>query len=273
MSFMSADTFLGITVMEEDLGLYLSDFVSTLDNVPSEIVFLLRELRLKDEQYLSVRRRIQARDTELSRLLRTPVPSSVDVEKYIRERTLKENDINRGIARDYDEARQLADDKIKVAGKVTELLNKHASRLEEDLERFSQFDIGGDEVYGYGGSLSWAGTMTPGGGGRYNEEYYGDGSTTRRRTQLQKSAQKKKAVQVDTRKKVVEERDDYYEDENGEVDDTLYCFCRQISFGQMVACDNGDNCPYEWFHFECVGLTEQPKGSWYCSDCAMKLKK
>lgn len=30
-------------------------------------------------------------------------------------------------------------------------------------------------------------------------------------------------------------------------------FCRRISFGSMVACENPD-CPIEWFHFECVGL-------------------
>lgn len=30
----------------------------------------------------------------------------------------------------------------------------------------------------------------------------------------------------------------------------------QVSFGQMIACEN-DECEIEWFHFECVGLTEQ----------------
>jgi hypothetical protein len=35
----------------------------------------------------------------------------------------------------------------------------------------------------------------------------------------------------------------------------------------MVACDNPE-CPIEWFHFACVGLTEQPKGKWYCPECA-----
>ena len=35
--------------------------------------------------------------------------------------------------------------------------------------------------------------------------------------------------------------------------------------GRMVACDN-PNCPREWFHFECVGLTRKPRGKWYCSD-------
>ncbi|KAL0081612.1 hypothetical protein F4703DRAFT_1931306 [Phycomyces blakesleeanus] len=52
----------------------------------------------------------------------------------------------------------------------------------------------------------------------------------------------------------------------------LYCSCRQVSFGEMVACD-GQNCPYEWFHMECVGLTAPPKGAWYCNDCLEEMKK
>ncbi|KAB2092465.1 hypothetical protein ERO13_A02G027400v2 [Gossypium hirsutum] len=46
-----------------------------------------------------------------------------------------------------------------------------------------------------------------------------------------------------------------------------YCLCNQVSYGEMVACDN-PNCKIEWFHFGCVGLKEQPKGKWYCPDCA-----
>ncbi|TXG72495.1 hypothetical protein EZV62_001074 [Acer yangbiense] len=45
-----------------------------------------------------------------------------------------------------------------------------------------------------------------------------------------------------------------------------YCFCNQVSYGEMVACDNQE-CKIEWFHFGCVGLKEQPKGKWYCSEC------
>ncbi|KHG19241.1 PHD finger ING1 -like protein [Gossypium arboreum] len=40
-----------------------------------------------------------------------------------------------------------------------------------------------------------------------------------------------------------------------------------LSYGEMVACDN-PNCKIEWFHFGCVGLKEQPRGKWYCPDCA-----
>ncbi|TYZ62147.1 hypothetical protein PybrP1_009618 [[Pythium] brassicae (nom. inval.)] len=50
----------------------------------------------------------------------------------------------------------------------------------------------------------------------------------------------------------------------------IYCDCRRVSYGQMVGCDN-DDCKYEWFHFECVGLTDQPTGKWYCKDCKALL--
>lgn len=50
----------------------------------------------------------------------------------------------------------------------------------------------------------------------------------------------------------------------------IYCSCRRVSFGQMVGCDN-DDCKYEWFHFGCVGLTDQPPGKWYCHDCKTQL--
>jgi hypothetical protein len=51
-----------------------------------------------------------------------------------------------------------------------------------------------------------------------------------------------------------------------------YCYCDQVSSGDMVACDNED-CPREWFHYECIGLTSPPKGSWYCLFCAASGRK
>ncbi|KAF1846069.1 uncharacterized protein K460DRAFT_417223 [Cucurbitaria berberidis CBS 394.84] len=51
-----------------------------------------------------------------------------------------------------------------------------------------------------------------------------------------------------------------------ESDDTKYCFCQRVSFGDMVACDN-DNCQYQWFHWECVNIKEEPVGDWLCPDC------
>ncbi|XP_074649796.1 inhibitor of growth protein 1-like isoform X1 [Tubulanus polymorphus] len=49
-------------------------------------------------------------------------------------------------------------------------------------------------------------------------------------------------------------------------DEPLYCICQQVSFGEMIGCDN-DNCEIEWFHFLCVALVNKPKGKWYCPNC------
>jgi len=51
-----------------------------------------------------------------------------------------------------------------------------------------------------------------------------------------------------------------------------YCLCNQVSYGEMVGCDNPD-CPIEWFHFTCVKLTTKPKGKWFCPKCITDKKK
>ncbi|XP_063220087.1 inhibitor of growth protein 3 [Bacillus rossius redtenbacheri] len=51
-----------------------------------------------------------------------------------------------------------------------------------------------------------------------------------------------------------------------------YCICNQVSYGDMVACDNKD-CPFEWFHYNCVGVMAPPKGRWYCPQCTSSMKR
>lgn len=51
-----------------------------------------------------------------------------------------------------------------------------------------------------------------------------------------------------------------------------YCICQDVSWGEMIGCDNND-CPIEWFHFGCMGLTAKPKGKWYCPKCINLFKK
>lgn len=58
-------------------------------------------------------------------------------------------------------------------------------------------------------------------------------------------------------------------------DNNEYCFCKQRSFGDMIACDNEESCPNgEWFHYKCVGLLNRVdalkyttgKEKWFCSN-------
>lgn len=48
-------------------------------------------------------------------------------------------------------------------------------------------------------------------------------------------------------------------EDDGEEDEPVYCYCQQVSYGEMVACD-AENCPREWYHLDCVGLQQAPRG-------------
>jgi inhibitor of growth protein 4 len=52
-------------------------------------------------------------------------------------------------------------------------------------------------------------------------------------------------------------------------DEPTYCICGQVSFGDMIACDNEECKGGEWFHYQCVGLSSETrfKGKWYCLTC------
>jgi hypothetical protein len=78
-----------------------------------------------------------------------------------------------------------------------------------------------------------------------------------------RAAQKRKASTAFRRGSSV---DEVAADEDSQV----YCFCQQVSFGEMVACDN-QSCEREWFHLPCVGLTSPPQGKWYCDECLAKM--
>ncbi|KIO30203.1 hypothetical protein M407DRAFT_224964 [Tulasnella calospora MUT 4182] len=64
---------------------------------------------------------------------------------------------------------------------------------------------------------------------------------------------------------VGEDHDDA-DDPTDPEDKQLYCFCRKLSYGEMIACDN-DNCHYQWFHLPCVGIKPPLPEKWYCSEC------
>ena len=52
-----------------------------------------------------------------------------------------------------------------------------------------------------------------------------------------------------------EEEVEEIEGEGGE--EPRYCYCNEVSYGNMVGCD-AEDCPREWFHLDCVGLNKPP---------------
>lgn len=52
------------------------------------------------------------------------------------------------------------------------------------------------------------------------------------------------------------------------LDDGSYCICGEEKDGVAIQCSNKD-CKQGWYHLECAGLQEAPKGKWTCLICKM----
>ncbi|XP_032352524.1 inhibitor of growth protein 1 isoform X1 [Camelus ferus] len=83
---------------------------------------------------------------------------------------------------------------------------------------------------------------------------------------------KAKASKKKKRSKAKAEREASPADLPIDPNEPTYCLCNQVSYGEMIGCDN-DECPIEWFHFSCVGLSHKPKGKWYCPRCRGESEK
>ena len=78
-------------------------------------------------------------------------------------------------------------------------------------------------------------------------------------------------------KVTMDTNDDETENDESDVDTQpeLFCYCRaaEVEGEPMIACDAAD-CPIEWFHFSCVGITNEPESDeWYCDQCKSRLNK
>lgn len=108
---------------------------------------------------------------------------------------------------------------------------------------------------GGGGATTAAGTSTAGQKKSANNQ--GGGAKKKKRKTRGQGANQNNARDT---------RDDTPPPDPIDPDEPTYCLCDQISFGEMILCDN-DLCPIEWFHFSCVALMSKPKGKWFCPNC------
>ncbi|KAJ7070334.1 hypothetical protein B0H15DRAFT_115152 [Mycena belliarum] len=77
---------------------------------------------------------------------------------------------------------------------------------------------------------------------------------------------------------------------NADPNESRYCYCDQVSFGEvraslaflssaltswkMIGCDDA-RCEREWFHLSCTNLKTAPEGrkKWYCDDCTLRRNR
>ncbi|XP_014513865.1 PHD finger protein ING1 [Vigna radiata var. radiata] len=154
---------------------------------------------------------------------------------------------------------RVADEKVALAVQAYDLVDTHIQQLDQYLKKFDE-DLRRERENAAITGVAASGPEGNTKSGRGNESGTGRGGRKKtRQTTLVTAA----ATEAQTTAKPTGMDLDLPVDPN----EPTYCFCNQVSYGAMVACDN-PNCKIEWFHFGCVGLKEQPKGKWYCSNCA-----
>ncbi|XP_023539868.1 PHD finger protein ING1 [Cucurbita pepo subsp. pepo] len=153
---------------------------------------------------------------------------------------------------------RIADEKVALAVQAYDLVDTHIQQLDQYLKNFDEklrHERGSAAASGLPASSMDGGTKS----GRGTE----GGRGGRKKTRHGQTAAAAAATEASTAATPTGMELELPVDPN----EPTYCLCNQVSYGEMVACDN-PNCKIEWFHFGCVGLKEQPKGKWYCSDCA-----
>lgn len=265
--------------------------------MPFKVYFLLHQAVIKPTRVAQLQK-IQREENNWDKMYRGLKPASEDSRQGVGGQIDEKRKLlaMRNIASMYEMAESLADEKIQISGKVLELvilqlfncfiipqIDKHGKRLENDLNLLttdqqpeSTLPIGNMGIF----LLNIRGSRL--------KIFYKESNIQQKKVLLFISPVVycnysssggilsrafpdmlggKDTDHLNSRQMMIEEIID-----DAESEEALYCYCRQVSYGEMVECDNQD-CPGQWFHFECVGLVESPAGVWYCTDCLLNHQK
>ncbi|CAO3630499.1 unnamed protein product [Cunninghamella blakesleeana] len=243
----------------QDSGRYLQEYIQSLENLPSEINYHWAEIQNREEQGKNLEKRVHAQQLDLSKLHR----QWFHQESEKREKILKhEPNIIKRIRRDYDKLEDLATERIQLAENALHLVDRHLERISHDLDVLNKTNPELLALSNVQHLLQRNGTNEI-----ETEEDEEDDEEHDEEAYI--------AVMMANRQKKRKKKETRDSEENTE--EPLYCYCRQVSYGEMVGCD-GEHCPYEWFHMECTGLDAPPKGEWFCKHClesenSRKIKK
>ncbi|ETO66214.1 hypothetical protein F444_16550 [Phytophthora nicotianae P1976] len=278
------------------MGTYVEDYLESMYLLPSEIKRnfdlmreldktsypLLEELKTTQKTYLtSARQKVLARCADATKGEAT--------EQELRE-LIEADDMVQKLQEKHALVVQKLDEKIAIAAQSYDIVDHHIRRLDRDLESYSALLKANGEYQedsrpqrkkqkvAAASTVHQVSHTVPNvnvrsknstGAGSMKDKIAmpvakasSGGSSSRKRSIAETTV----AVPAAAVEPVILASEDLPIDPN----EPIYCSCRRVSFGQMVGCDN-DDCKYEWFHFGCVGLADQPAGKWYCQDCKVQL--
>ncbi|GAA5895870.1 hypothetical protein JCM5296_006689 [Sporobolomyces johnsonii] len=116
--------------MAEDAAVLLADFVSSLDNLPSEVCHILEEISHKEGRVSDLRSRATQRDQSIQKHARPPAQGGQGllVPNPKEESTIKK------IKLDLENAELATREKVALSERGVNLLSRHLNRLQAQLE-------------------------------------------------------------------------------------------------------------------------------------------
>ncbi|KAJ3269019.1 hypothetical protein HK104_005203, partial [Borealophlyctis nickersoniae] len=201
---------------------FLEEYLESISNLPAELHFTLTSLRDLDDRFHtlceSMRSHAKSYAASYARSQTEDAPTTRSVLGDYR--------------REYVEVLKQADRKVAMSQGMLDQFNSHLARLDRELNRLSKDPA---------------------------EESGGGSSFKRRRTTLGFGEDKRRDDATPLRKRVKSNMDSISPSyssvkanrnnslpasprKSGSVseDEALYCICRQVSYGDMVGCDNED---------------------------------
>lgn len=274
----------------EDALQVLEIFINDVANLPAEISHIYEEITHKDSLLRTSLETARSRDASLQKHIRL----HTSLEPHPKEAVYTEQ-VRRNLAR----VRELQDEKIALAQKALELVERHVRRLDAKITELvregamqpidvrpaqnnlparpvpaaqaaaqaqAQAQAAAQAQAQAAGAVAGGGRGGAGGAGGAGAGGTGAAAAVAAMAAAVAAAERQGTPGGGFRRPARERKKREEEEEEGIEDKRLYCTCREVSYGSMVGCDDRD-CPFEWFHWGCVGLTEEPVGKWYCPPC------
>ncbi|XP_033836755.1 inhibitor of growth protein 4 isoform X1 [Periophthalmus magnuspinnatus] len=267
-------------------GMYLEHYLDSIENLPFELQRNFNLMRDLDQRTEDLKSQIDSLAKEYTSNART----------LSSEQKLS---ILRQIQQSYSKCKEFGDDKVQLAMQTYEMVDKHIRRLDTDLARFEadlkekQIESTDyDSTSSKGKKESPVETTALEPKNRIKTNIKKQGDTRQKEKKTAKTRSKVKSSDEDSSPKSAQKKVKLLQpgefnspssnfgnvhpsdvlDMPVDPNEPTYCLCHQVSYGEMIGCDNTD-CSIEWFHFACVGLTTKPRGKWYCPRCSQDRKR
>ncbi|XP_047311203.1 PHD finger protein ING2 [Impatiens glandulifera] len=246
-------------------GVFVDDYLEYANTLPAELQRLLNTIRELDERSQGI-----INHTRQQTKYCLGMASQGSKKGHGEDNEAASERMRKEIESNQDSAISLCTEKVLLARQAYDLIDSHVKRLDEDLNNFAE-------------DLKQEGKIPS------------DEPATLPPVPLVPRNEKRKAIytapQSQTRRVEYRERD-WDRDRDFELmpppgglkkdfsvpveidqpidpNEPTYCICHQVSYGDMIACDNESCQGGEWFHYSCVGLTPETRfrGKWYCPTC------